>query len=155
MPVSNAKYVERTSVVVVDVPENDEPDAPTEPCEVRYLPNVITPNWARRIEAEQVGSDEFVDMFCQMVTYMDVIGPLSSDTEFDEHGIPVVVIPDGELVPVRPEYVGLCSSRLLGILFTGVMNDLNTTITPKGSEATPPVPISSKSSRSGSFSRGA
>jgi hypothetical protein len=42
---------------------------------------------------------------------------------------------------------------LLGILFTGVMEHLNATVNPKGTEAATPVPISSKGSRSGSFSR--
>lgn len=149
MPISNAAFAERIAEVTVDIPESDAEGAPTEPCLVRYRPNVITPNWARQIEREEVGSDRFVDMFCQMVTFMDVVGPLH---DVDDEGNRVEMLGDGELVPLRPEYVGLCSQRLLALLLQGVMDDLNRTMTPKGSEPGP-VPISSKSSRRGSFAR--
>lgn len=149
MPVSNAKYVDLTDEVVVDVPMSKEEGAPTEPCLVRFRPNMVTPKFSRQMAREATNSEKFFEMFCQMVTFMDVVGPLYDE---DEEGNPVEVLADGVLVPMEPNYISLCSENLLGTLANGIFEHIKQTADPKGTDQAP-VPISSKGSPRGSFNR--
>lgn len=87
---------------------------------VRYRPNALTPQMESAMTA-QVGTDRATEtmlkMFCALVSFMDVVGPLDDGDGFR-------VLQAGEVMPVTPEYVALLPTRLLASVFAAVQEDL-------------------------------
>jgi hypothetical protein len=90
------------------------------PLAVRYRPNAMTPQLEAEITrtANEAATDTLLRMFCAVVAWMDVEGPLE-----DAHG--VEVLGPGEQMPMQPEYIGMLPSRLLTQVFTAVQEDMS------------------------------
>lgn len=92
------------------------------PLAVRYRPNAMTPRleseMGRAIADPDAATDALVRMFCAVVSWMDVEGPLE-DAQGRE------VLGAGKELPVTPEYVGLLPSRLLSAVFVAVQEDMS------------------------------
>lgn len=92
------------------------------PLGVRYRPNAMTPQleaaMARAMDDPDAATDALVRMFCAVIAWMDVEGPLA-DAEGRE------VLEAGEAMPVEPGLVGLLPSRLLAAVFAAVQEDMS------------------------------
>lgn len=92
------------------------------PLAVRYRPNAMTPRleseMARAMADQEGATEALVRMFCAVVAWMDVEGPLA-DAAGEE------VLGAGRPLPVEPDYVGLLPSRLLSAVFLAVQEDMS------------------------------
>lgn len=100
---------------------------------VRYYPNAMTPKRAQLIRAagddDEDGGD-YIEMFCEMVEYLDLNGPLYDPDELDSDGNPRQMIGEGDPIPVEPEFVALLPLALLKRIMDAMQSDMNTE-TPK------------------------
>lgn len=92
------------------------------PLGVRYRPNAMTPllesEMAKAISDPEAATDALVRMFCAVIAWMDVEGPLAGPDGRE-------VLGAGEAMPVEPELVGLLPSRLLAAVFAAVQEDMS------------------------------
>jgi len=137
MPLSVVAFTDQRAEVTVKTDLGD--------FAVRYRPNALTPLMERAL-AEAAGTDRFIDLFCELVEWVDLEGPLADAGDLDDAGNPRVVVAAGEPVPVTPECVELLPSQLLNLVLEAMQADM-VDGAPKAARSTPRA----NRSRGGSF----